>query len=77
MAKAQTGSVVLTGRQKAANLLIALGPDVSAQVFKHLKDEEIDQLTLEIANVRKIDSAEKESILGEFHQICLAQEYIF
>src|SRR5690554_140179 len=76
MAKAQSGTVVLTGRQKAANLLIALGPDVSAQVFKHLRDEEIDQLTLEIANVRKIDSADKESILSEFHQICLAQEYI-
>jgi flagellar motor switch protein FliG len=66
----------LTGRQKAAILLITLGPDVSAQIFKHLRDEEIDQLTLEIANVRKVDSGEKDSILSEFHQICLAQEYI-
>ncbi|MFC5472013.1 flagellar motor switch protein FliG [Cohnella suwonensis] len=66
----------LSGRQKAAILLITLGPDVSAQVFKHLRDEEIEQLTLEIANVRKVDAHEKESILGEFHQICVAQEYI-
>jgi flagellar motor switch protein FliG len=66
----------LSGRQKAAILLITLGPDVSAQVFKHLRDDEIEQLTLEIANVRKVDSAEKESILSEFHQICLAQEYL-
>ncbi|WP_166237979.1 flagellar motor switch protein FliG [Paenibacillus turpanensis] len=66
----------LTGRQKAAILLITLGPDVSAQVFKHLRDEEIEQLTLEIANVRKVDSSEKDSILAEFHQICLANEYI-
>ncbi|MEC0231570.1 flagellar motor switch protein FliG [Paenibacillus alba] len=66
----------LTGRQKAAILLISLGPEVSAQIFKHLREEEIEQLTLEIANVRKVDSYEKESILSEFHQICLAQEFI-
>jgi flagellar motor switch protein FliG len=66
----------LTGRQKAAILLISLGPEVSAQIFKHLRDDEIEQLTLEIANVRKVDSIEKESILAEFHQICLAQEFI-
>ncbi|MFC0214335.1 flagellar motor switch protein FliG [Paenibacillus chartarius] len=67
---------MLTGRQKAAILLISLGPDVSAQIFKHLREEEIEQLTLEIANVRKVDSMEKEAILAEFHQICLAQEFI-
>jgi len=69
-------AIPLTGRQKAAILLITLGPDVSANVFKQLRDEEIEQLTLEIANVRKVDSFEKESILSEFHQICVAQEYI-
>lgn len=74
MAKVQ--QPVLTGRQKAAILLISLGPEVSAQIFKHLRDEEIEQLTLEIANVRKVDSAEKDAILAEFHQICLAQEFI-
>jgi flagellar motor switch protein FliG len=67
---------VLSGRQKAAILLISLGPEVSAHIFKHLRDEEIEQLTLEIANVRKVDNEEKEAILMEFHQICLAQEFI-
>lgn len=74
MAKVQQAT--LTGRQKAAILLISLGPEVSAQIFKHLRDEEIEQLTLEIANVRKVDNVEKDSILAEFHQICLAQEFI-
>lgn len=73
MAKIQQG---LTGRQKAAILLITLGPEVSAQIFKHLREDEIEQLTLEIANVRKVDNSEKETILSEFHEICLAQEYI-
>ncbi|MCM3632040.1 flagellar motor switch protein FliG [Paenibacillus camelliae] len=66
----------LSGRQKAAILLITLGPEVSAQIFKHLRDDEIEQLTLEIANVRKVDSNDRDFILQEFHQICMAQEFI-
>jgi len=33
----------LTGKQKAAILLISLGPDVSASVYKHLTEEEIER----------------------------------
>jgi flagellar motor switch protein FliG len=66
----------ITGREKAAMLLIALGPERSADIFKHLKDEEIEQLTLEIANIRTVTPEEKEKVLEEFYQICLAQDYI-
>ncbi|RFU61526.1 flagellar motor switch protein FliG [Peribacillus glennii] len=66
----------LTGKQKAAILLISLGPDVSASVYKHLSEEEIERLTLEISGVRKVDSSEKEEVLEEFHNIALAQDYI-
>ncbi|MFJ8256850.1 flagellar motor switch protein FliG [Peribacillus asahii] len=66
----------LTGKQKAAILLISLGPDVSASVYKHLSEEEIERLTLEISGVRKVDSKEKEEVLEEFHNIALAQDYI-
>jgi len=66
----------LSGREKAAMLLITLGPELSAQIFRHLKDEEIEQLTLEIANIRTVSPGEKERVLQEFYQICLAQQYI-
>jgi flagellar motor switch protein FliG len=66
----------LTGKQKAAILLISLGPDVSASVYKHLSEEEIEKLTLEISGVKKVDSMAKEEILEEFHSIALAQDYI-
>ncbi len=64
------------GIQKAAILLIALGPEKSASIFKHLKEEEIEELTLEIANTRSISPQTKEDVLNEFYQICLAQQYI-
>jgi flagellar motor switch protein FliG len=66
----------LSGLQKAAILLITLGPDKSANVFKFLKEEEIEQLTLEIANTRSINQSLKEEVLDEFYEVCLAQQYI-
>lgn len=66
----------LNGKQKAAVLLITLGPDVAAQVFKHLKEDEIEKLTLEIANQRKVTQESKDRVLLEFHQMALAKEYI-
>ncbi|MFD2044100.1 flagellar motor switch protein FliG [Ornithinibacillus salinisoli] len=66
----------LTGKQKAAILLISLGPDVSAEVYKHLTEEEIEKLSLEISSVKKVESQLKEDVLDQFHQIALAQDYI-
>ncbi|NMB26159.1 MAG: flagellar motor switch protein FliG [Firmicutes bacterium] len=66
----------LTGRQKAAVLLISLGPDVSAKVFKHLREDEIEDLTFEIAAMRRVEPEHKDRILAEFHELCLASEYM-
>ncbi len=66
----------ITGLQKAAILLIALGPERSALIFKHLKEEEIEDLTLEIANTRSVTPAVKEEVINEFYGVCLAQQYI-
>lgn len=66
----------MSGKQKAALLLISLGPEVSAAIYKHLTEEEIERLTLEISGVRKVESTVKEEIIEEFHNIALAQDYI-
>ena len=66
----------LDGLQKAAVLLITLGPEKAANIFKHLKEEEIEQLTLEIANTRSVSPSQKEEVLNEFDEVCLAQQYI-
>ena len=76
MAKNNTNNGELMGVQKAAILLIALGPEKSATIFKHLKEEEIEELTLEIANTRSITPQVKEEVINEFYEVCLAQQYI-
>ncbi|NLV89700.1 MAG: flagellar motor switch protein FliG [Tissierellia bacterium] len=65
-----------TGKEKVAILLIALGPQKSAEIFKHLNEEEIEELTLQIANMRMVSPEEKKMVIEEFYQLCLAQEYI-
>lgn len=66
----------LTGREKAAILLITLGSEKSSEVFKHFKEDEIETVTLEIANTMAILPETKNAVLEEFYQICLAQDYI-
>ena len=66
----------LTGRRKAAILLVILGPDKAAQVLKHLDDETVEQLTIEIANVGSISDEERRTVLQEFQNIMRAKEMI-
>jgi len=66
----------LTGRQKASIFIISLGPEKSAQVMKHLTEEEIEQLTLEIANIRTINNEQLKSVNREFTQLYMASHYI-
>ncbi len=73
---ARVSGEAITGIQKAAILLIVLGPERSAGIFKHLKEDEIEELTLEIANTRSVTPQLKEEVLNEFYEVCLAQQYI-
>ncbi len=73
---AKSSDEKIGGLQKAAILMIALGPEKSASIFKHLKEDEIEELTLEIANTRSITPQVKDEVVNEFYQVCLAQQYI-
>lgn len=66
----------LSGKQKAAILLVSLGPDLSAEVMKHFDEDEIEELTLEIANLNKVPTETKDEVLDEFHQMCVAYDYL-
>lgn len=66
----------LTGKQKAAVFLVVLGPDIASRIFDYLKEEEIEQLTYEIARISTIEPAEKEKVLHEFQELMMAQDFI-
>jgi flagellar motor switch protein FliG len=73
---ARRSETKLTQREKAAILLIAMGKNHAAQIFKYLTEEEIATLTLAITTTQKVTKEESESVLTEFLETCLAQKYI-
>ena len=66
----------LTGRQKAAIFLISLGPDVSSEIMKHLREDEVETLTFEIARQEKVNPDFKDAVLEEFQELMNAQNFI-
>lgn len=66
----------LSQREKAAILLIAVGKNHAAQVYKFLTEEEIATLTLAITTTSKVTKDDRDSVLSEFYETCLAQKFI-
>lgn len=66
----------ITGKQKAAILMITLGPDIAASIYKHLSEEEIEELTLEISTIKNVTPDLKEKVVEEFYNMAIAQDYI-
>src|SRR5690349_15781293 len=66
----------LPGLRKAAMLMIVLGEHASADLMKHLNEEEVQKISREVARVTAISADEAEIILNEFHHIATAGEYV-
>jgi flagellar motor switch protein FliG len=64
------------GRQKAAILLVSLGPERAAQIFSHLSDEEIESLSLDMAKLNQVPSDLCQEVIAELVDTCLAQRYM-
>lgn len=66
----------LSGKRKAAILLVTMGPERAAKVLKNLDDTEVESLTIEIANLGKVSNEERKTILEEFQSLTKAREMI-
>lgn len=66
----------LSGVQKTAILLVAIGPEAASKVFRSLKDKEMERVTFEIANMEEITSEVLDQVIEEFFQMIKAQDFI-
>ena len=66
----------LTPKEKAAILLISIGKEYSAELYKHLSDDEISDMTLSITTTRRVEPEIRDQILDEFYDMCLTQKFI-
>lgn len=66
----------LPNKTKAAVLMMVLGPDISGEVVRHLTDAEIELLALEVARMEKVFPEVRESVIDEFYELAIAQDFI-
>jgi len=68
--------VELSTAQKAAAVIIALGAEKASLVYKYMEDEEVEQLTLEVARLGVLSTQQTEDVLNEFYQLCLTNKAV-
>lgn len=66
----------LSGKQKAAAIIISLGADDASKIYKYLKEDEIEQLTYEISRLQHLSPKTMEDTLKDFYDLCLTQKVI-
>ena len=66
----------LTGQQKAAILMMVLGPENSSQIVRFLNETEVEQLTIEIAQLKKISAESRDEVITEFYHTYMASDYM-
>lgn len=76
MAKKRLSVNDLTGKQKAAVLLMSMEVDVAAKVFKDLDMKEVEQIAVEITNLRDLQPSVVEDVIEEFYQLMTASSYM-
>ena len=76
MAAATTKQKQLTPVQRAAAVVIALGADRASEVYRYLKDDEVEQISLEIAKLNRLSPEDMQSTIEDFYGLCVTQKVI-
>ncbi len=76
MAAATTKQKQLTPVQRAAAVVIALGADRASEVYRYLKDDEVEQISLEIAKPNRLSPEDMQSTIEDFYGLCVTQKVI-
>lgn len=59
----------MSGKRKVAILLITLGPELASGILKNFRDDEIEEISLQIANTEYVQPEDRENVLGEFFDL--------
>lgn len=65
---------ITDSRAKAALVVVSLGADRASQIYKYLSEEDIEELTFEVAKLGKTSNSQVETTLDEFYKLCLTHK---
>lgn len=66
----------LTNQQKAAAVIVSLGVDKASKIYKYLSEDDIEQLTIAIAQLGYVSVEDTEEVLDDFYKMCLTQKVV-
>lgn len=66
----------LTSTQRAAAIVIALGAERASSVYKFLKEDEVEQISLEIAKLDRLTPEDMRETIEDFYGLCVTQKVI-
>ena len=66
----------MRGKEKAAILLIALGPEVGGNVLKEMRENEIEALTMQVFTTETVTEETRREVLADCYGMALAQGYL-
>ena len=66
----------LSSIQRAATAIVAMGADCASGVYKYLKEEEVEQLSLEIAKLDRLAPEDMQGTIEDFYGLCVTQKVI-
>ena len=66
----------MTGAQKAAAVVVAIGADKASLLYQHMDPEDVEQVTLEVARLGMLDMDRQEYVLNEFYQMCMMNKAV-
>lgn len=73
---AMTQHKKISNASRAAAIIVALGSAQASQVYKHLREDEIEQLSLEVAKLQRLSNEEMQEIVDDFYGLCVTQKVI-
>ena len=68
------GEPITDAKSKAALVVVSLGADRASQIYKYLNEQDIEDLTYEVAKLGKTGNAQVEAVLDEFYKLCLTHK---
>src|SRR5271155_2217583 len=66
----------LPGLRKVAILMVMLGDEASGIIMRNLDEDEVQEISREVARVGSLTAEEAEDVLEEFYQMAVAHDYV-
>jgi len=71
-----TEEAKVSALRKVAAFIVAIGQETAAEIYKHLSDEEVEKISIEISRIESLSQESIKDIMDEFYELFIAQKVV-